>query len=455
MEKLLKGLNSAQKKAVMHKEGPLLIIAGAGTGKTKVLTNRIAYLIAAKIVRPEEILAVTFTEKAASEMEERVDQLIPYSYSFVEISTFNSFGEQVLRNYIHELGYPLDFQLLDEVEQSIFFRERLFHFPLKYYRPLSQPTRHIQEILVALRRLKQEDISPDEYIHFARRLKNGAMDAAEYETAVKHQEMALVYKTHQKLLRKEGKIDFEDQVAMAVTLFRTRPSLLREYQNKYKYILVDEFQDTNHLQFEMLKLLAAQHRNITVVGDDDQSIFRFRGASLSNILDFRKLYPDTERVVINQNYRSTQAVLDSAYTLIQHNNPDRLEVEENINKSLESNLKYSGKSIFKLQFDTLSHEADRVAEIIQEKTRQGFRYGDIAVLVRRNADADPFLKAMNLKEIPYRFSGSRGLYSQAEIKILVAFIRAVTDFEDSRSLFHLSLSSVYKVNPYDLTKISN
>ncbi len=455
MDKLLKNLNSAQRKAVTHKQGPLLIIAGAGTGKTKVITNRIAYLISAKIVRPEEILAVTFTEKAASEMEERVDQLIPYSYSFVDISTFNSFGEQVLRNHIHELGYPLDFQLMDEVEQSIFFRERLFHFPLKVYRPLSQPARHIQEILAAMRRLKQEDIKPDEYIAYARRRKLNAQSAAEKENAVKHQEIALVYAAYQKLLRKEGKIDFEDQVALAVELFRRRPSLLQDYQNRYKYILVDEFQDTNHLQFEMLKLLAGKHRNITVVGDDDQSIFRFRGASLSNILDFRKMYPDSERVVLNQNYRSTQDILDSAYTLIQHNNPDRLEAEENINKSLQSNLEYSGKSIFQFQFDTLSHEADRVAEIIKEKSRQGIPFRDIAVLVRRNADADPFLRAMNLKEIPYRFSGSRGLYSQPEVKLLISFIKAATDFEDSQSLFHLSLSEIYRVDPYDLTKISN
>ncbi|MFO7866725.1 MAG: ATP-dependent DNA helicase [Candidatus Aminicenantes bacterium] len=455
MNKLLQDLNAAQKKAVIHKEGPLLIIAGAGTGKTKVITHRIAYLISSKSARPEEILAVTFTEKAAGEMEERVDRLIPYSYSFVDISTFNSFGEQVLRNHIHELGYPLDFQLMDEVEQSIFFREKLFRFPLKYFRPLTRPTRHIQEILAALRRCKQEDITPDEYVDFARRLKIHAGDAAEKEMALKHQEMALVYKTYQRLLRKEGKTDFEDQVALAVDLFRRRPSVLKEYQNKFKYILVDEFQDTNHLQFEMLKLLAGKHRSITVVGDDDQSIFRFRGASLSNILNFRKLYPDADRVVINQNYRSTQDILDSAYKLIQHNNPDRLEKEENINKSLESRLEYSGKSIFKLQFDTLSHEADRVAEIILEKAGQGYRFGDMAVLVRRNADADPFLRAMNLKEIPYRFSGSRGLYSQTEIKVLIAFIKAATDFEDSRSLFHLSLSEIYRVDPYDLTKISN
>ena len=455
MHELLKDLNSEQKKAVTHDEGPLLIIAGAGTGKTKVLTHRIAYLISAKLAKPEEILAVTFTEKAANEMEERVDRLIPYSYSFVEISTFNSFGEKVLRNYVHELGYYLDFKLLDDSEQAIFFREHLFHFPLKYYRPLSSPTRHIRELLTAIRRLKQEDIQPDEYLDYARGLKRKAEDKAELETARKHQEIALVYKKYQKWLKKKGMIDFEDQVSLVVELFKHRPSILKEFQGKFKYILVDEFQDTNYIQFELLKLLAGSRRNITVVGDDDQSIFRFRGASLSNILNFRKMYPDAKKVVINRNYRSTQDILNAAYRLIQHNNPHRLEVEENIDKSLEAVITKKGKSIFMQQLDTLSHEADRVAELILEKAQEGYRFGDMAVLVRRNADADQFLRTLNVKGIPFRFSGSRGLYSQKEIKILIAFIKALTDFQDSRSLFFLALSEVYKIPAYDLTIISN
>ncbi len=455
MDEILKELNPQQRKAVTHTQGPLLIIAGAGTGKTKVITHRIAYLISSKHARPEQILAVTFTEKAANEMEERVDILIPYSYSFVDVSTFNSFGESILRDYGHEIGLPLDFKLLDEVDQSIFFRENLFRFPLDYYRPLSRPTKHIQEILAAVKRLKQEDIQPDQYIKYAQELEKTAQEPAEKETALKHMEMARVYQEYQRILREQGKIDFEDQVVLAVDLFRKRPSVLKKIQERYRYILVDEFQDTNYIQFQMLKLLAARHRNITVVGDDDQSIFRFRGASLSNILEFSKIYPDTKRVVINKNYRSTQAILDSAYKLIQHNNPYRLEVRENINKSLESTKKQKGKSIFKLQFDTLSHEADRVAEIIQEKAKQGFEYKDIAVLVRRNADADPFLRTLNMKEIPFRFSGSRGLYSREEIRFLMSFIKALTDFEDSKSLFRLSLSEIYRIRAYDLTKISN
>lgn len=452
---LLKGLNPAQKEAIAHGEGPLLIIAGAGTGKTKVITQRIAYLIASKRASPEEILAVTFTEKAANEMEERVDLLVPYSYSFVEISTFNSFGERVLRNYGLELGYPPDFKLLDDVEQAIFFRENLFKLPLRYYRPLSFPTKHIQELLDAIKRLKQEDLKPEDYLEYARKLSAEALDEVERENATKHLEMAQVYQKYQELLKSKGKIDFEDQVLLVVELFRKRPAILKEFQEKYKYILVDEFQDTNHIQFELLKLLAKKHNNLTVVGDDDQSIFRFRGASLSNILNFQEVYPTTRKIVLTNNYRSPQAILDSAYQLIKQNNPNRLEVRSNVDKRLESSVEGEGKSTHMLQFDTLSHEADKVAEIVLEKIKEGFKYSDIAILVRRNADADPYLRALNMKQIPFRFSGSRGLYSQDEIKILISFIKALTDFEDSKSLFYLALSEIYGVDPYDLTLVSN
>ena len=452
---MLKDLNPEQRKAVTHGKGPLIIIAGAGTGKTKVITHRIAYLISSKMAKPEEILAVTFTEKAANEMEERVDVLIPYSYSFVDISTFNSFGEQILRDYGIEIGYSPDFKLLDDVEQAIFFREHLFQFQLEYYRPLSSPTRYIQDILLAIKRLKQEDIKPQEYLEYAQMINREAHDDVAKENALKHEEIARVFSNYQDRLQTEGKIDFEDQVTLVVDLLRQRPSVLEVFQDKYQFILVDEFQDTNYIQFELLKLLAGKHRNLTVVGDDDQSIFRFRGASLANIHNFRRIYPDYDKVVLNKNYRSTQAILDSAYKLIQQNNPYRLEVQEEIDKTLESSIETPGKSIHMLTFDTLSHEADRVAELIEEKEKEGFRRGDMAILVRRNADADPFLRALNMRGIPFRFSGSRGLYTQDEVKILVAFIKALTDFDDSKSLFFLALSEVYNCDPYDLTPLTN
>lgn len=455
IQELLKDLNSQQRKAVIHGKGPLLIIAGAGTGKTKVITHRIAYLIVSKLARPEEILAVTFTEKAANEMEERVDVLIPYSFSFVEISTFNSFGERVLRNYGHEIGYPPDFRLLDEVEQAIFFREHLFDFPLEYFRPLSNPNKYIQELLSAVKRLKQEDITPEEYIAYSREAVEKASDEAEKDEARKHLEMSHVYQKYQELLKAEGKIDFEDQVNVVLELFRKRPSVLREYQNRYRFILVDEFQDTNYIQFELLKMLVAKHRNLTVVGDDDQSIFRFRGASLTNIQNFKCYYPDYDKVVLTKNYRSAQPILDSAYRLIQHNNPGRLEFQEKIDKKLVSINQKEEKSLYMITFDTLSHEADRVAQLISEKIEEGYKPKDIAILVRRNADADPFLRSLNMKNIPFRFSGSRGLYSRKEVRIIISFIRALNDFDDSSNLYNLALSEIYKVNPYDLALLAN
>jgi len=439
---------------VLHGQGPLLIIAGAGTGKTKVITHRIAHLISSKRARPEEILAVTFTEKAASEMEARVDVLVPYTYSFVEISTFNSFGEKVLRDYALDLGYPPDFKLLDDVEQAIFFRENLFRFSLEYYRPLSYPTRHIQELLDAIRRLKQEDVRPQDYVRYAEELAGRASGEGERETGRKHREVARVYGEYQALLRNEGFIDFEDQVLLVVDLFRSRPSVLDEFRRKYKYILVDEFQDTNYVQFQLLKMLAAGHRNLTVVGDDDQSIFRFRGASLSNILSFEEIYPEAKRVVLTRNYRSTQAILDASYQLIQHNNPSRLEAKDRVDKRLKAASPGTGKSIFMLQFDTLSHEADKVADLVLEKRAEGRPWSDMAVLVRRNGDADAYLRAFNMKQVPFRFSGSRGLYQQEEIKVLTAFIKSLTDFENSRDLFYLSLSDVYRADSYDMTRVA-
>jgi DNA helicase-2/ATP-dependent DNA helicase PcrA len=451
---LLEGLNPAQRRAVLHGEGPLLIVAGAGTGKTKVITHRIARLIAVKAARPAEILAVTFTEKAANEMEARVDVLVPYTSSFAEISTFNSFGERVLRDYALDAGYPPDFRLLADVDQAIFFRENLFRLPLDYYRPLGQPTRHIQEVLEAIRRLKQEDVRPEDYVRYAEELGRRASGEPEKETARKHLEIARVFAAYQALLRAEGLIDFEDQVTLVVDLLRRRPAVLDEIRRRYRYILVDEFQDTNYVQFELVKMLAAEHRNLTVVGDDDQSIFRFRGASLSNILGFEEVFPEADRIVLTRNYRSTQSILDASYRLIRHNDPNRLEFKDRVDKRLRAAARGRGKSIHMLSFDTLAHEADAVADRILELRAGGAGWRDVAVLVRRNADADPYLRSFNMKQIPFRFSGSRGLYQQEEIKVLVAFIRAVTDFENSRDLFYLALSDVYRADPYDLSRIA-
>src|SRR5574337_608295 len=329
-DRILDGLNEAQAAAVTHAAGPLLIIAGAGTGKTTVITRRIAYLIATRRARPSEILALTFTDKAAAEMEERVDTLVPYGYADVPISTFHAFGDRLIKENALELGLTPDFRVLTRAEQVIFLRDHLFEFPLVHYRPLGDPTRHLQAILGQISRLKDEDVSPEEYQGHAEMLLAQASDDEARLEAEQDLELARTFAHYQALMARSGQIDFGDQIVEALRLFRTRPHVLKRYQERFRYILVDEFQDTNYAQFELVKRLAARHRNIAVVGDDDQAIFRWRGASMSNILEFDRSYPDATKVVLQENRRSPQAVLDAAYRLIQHNNPDRLEVAQKI-----------------------------------------------------------------------------------------------------------------------------
>ena len=458
-KKILEGLNEEQKEAVTYGDGPLLIVAGAGTGKTQVITRRIAYLIATKRARPEEILALTFTEKAAEEMEERVDVLVPYGYTDFWICTFHAFGDRVLRENALEIGLPPDFQVLSVPEQIMFFREHLFEFPLSYYRPLGNPTRHIEAILNFISRAKDEDITPEEYLRYVQKLEEkleeNPDDEELKEKVSKQRELGLTYKKYQELLAKEGKIDFGDQIVLTLKLFREHPSVLKRYQQRFKYILVDEFQDTNYSQFQLIKLLGAVHRNITVVGDDDQSIYKFRGAAISNILGFIDTYRDAHQIVLTKNYRSPQQILDCAYRLIQYNNPDRLEFKNKINKKLVAVKKSIGKVKF-LHYDTVLSEAEGVANLIKEKVKEGkYKWADFAILVRANDDADPFLRALNMADIPWRFSGNEGLYDQEEIKLLICFLRTLTNPEDSVSLYYLAASEIYRIPVKDLTLCMN
>ncbi len=449
-ERILEGLNAPQAAAVTHETGPLLIIAGAGTGKTTVITRRIAYLIATRAARPSEILALTFTDKAAAEMEERVDTLVPYGYADVQIATFHAFGDRLIKENALELGLTPDFRVLTRAEQIIFLRDHLFEFPLKHYRPLGDPTRHLHAILTQFSRLKDEDVGPDEYLAHSEELLAAASDEESRLAAEQHLELARTYAQYQTLMARLGQIDFGDQIVEALRLFRTRPHILRRYQGRYRYILVDEFQDTNYAQFELVKLLAARHRNVAVVGDDDQAIFRFRGASMSNILDFDRTYPDARQVVLQENRRSPQAVLDAAYRLIQHNNPDRLEVAQKIDKRLISTVGL-GEAPRHLPFDTVSTESDQVAALIREEHERGRPYRDFAVLVRANNDADHYLRALNMRGIPWTFSGNAGLYGRPEVRLLIAFLRSVVYTDDSISLHYLASSDVYQVPIVDLT----
>lgn len=454
--RILEGLTPDQTAAVTHGEGALLIVAGAGTGKTTVITRRIAHLVAAKRARPSEILALTFTDKAAEEMEVRVDLLVPYGFADMWISTFHAFGDRVLRGEGLALGLSTDFRVLTRPEQVVFLRENLFALPLQRLRPLGDPTKHLQALVTLFSRAKDEAVTPEEYLAFAAELadraKGAPEDAAPREEAALQQELAACYGEYQRLLGERGLVDFGDQVLLCLRLFREHPLILEKYRERFRYILVDEFQDTNHTQWELVKLLAGREGNITVVGDDDQSIYKFRGAAISNILGFTAAYPEARRIILRENFRSSQVVLDAAYRLIRHNDPDRLEVREKIDKRLVATAP-EGSTPRHLHHDTVSSEADAVARLIADRVEAGaWAYRDVAVLVRANRDADPFLRAMNLQGIPWRFSGNQGLYARPEVRLLLAFLRVVADPEDTVSLYYLAGSELYEMDDWQLAR---
>jgi DNA helicase-2/ATP-dependent DNA helicase PcrA len=462
VEALLAGLNAEQRRAVCHGEGPLLVVAGAGTGKTQVITRRIAWLIATRRARPSEILALTFTDKAADEMQTRVDQLVPYGYTDAAVSTFHAFGDRLVREFALELGLPTDLRVLSRPEVVIFMRERLFEFELDEYRPLGDPTRFLGALATLFSRCKDEDVSPAAYMAFAADLTATAVGApagddtaALVEAARRQSELARAFERYQTLLRQSGLIDFGDQVSLALRLLRESPAARVELQRRYRYILVDEFQDTNRAQSELVELLAESHRNVTVVGDDDQSIYKFRGAAISNILEFKRRHPRLRQVVLRRNYRSHSPILDASYRLIRFNDPDRLEVRNGINKRLIAERGGTDRPVRHLVFTTGSEEADQIAREIGARVAAGARPRDFAILVRANADADPILRSLNLAGVPWRFSGTSGLYARPEIRLLLAFLRAVADLSSSVDVYALAASDLYRLGGADLTAIVN
>lgn len=439
-EKLLEGLNDEQKEAVTHGEGPLLVVAGPGTGKTRVLTHRVAHLIEGKIARPEEILALTFTDKAAREMEERVDLLVPYGYIETTVATFHAFGDRVLRDHSLELG--LSYRgVLTPAEQLLFCTDRLFEFELEHYRPLGSPTKHLQALLKLVSRCKDEAITPAQYLKAAEAGAKGARSEEEKLAAAKQLELARFYQRYQELLAQEGRVDYGDQVLLTLQLLRAHPDVLQSYRKQFRWILVDEFQDTNRAQFELLKLLAGENGNLTAVGDDDQSIYAFRGAALSNILEFQEVYPDARQITLSQNYRSAQPILDASYRLIQGNNPARLEVKTGVSKRLTSDV--TGGEPVVHEFPSVSEEADWVAEQLEAKLTGAVVPGELAVLVRSRAAAQPYLLSLAARGIAYQFSGSEALYEQPEVKTLLYGLRVVADPAQDLCLYHLATSEIY------------
>jgi DNA helicase-2/ATP-dependent DNA helicase PcrA len=409
LDALLGGLNPDQLRAVTHGEGPLLVVAGAGTGKTQVITRRIAWLVATRRAKPSEILALTFTEKAAAEMQVRVDQLVPYGYTDTMIGTFHAFGDRLIREYALELGLPSDVRVLSRPEAVIFLREHLFAFELDEYRPLGDPTRFLGALATLFSRCKDEDVSVEAYVAHAASLRAAAVDAPGdellAEEARRQTELASAYARYQGLLAEAGFVDFGDQVALALKLVRSSPTARAEIQGRYRYVLVDEFQDTNRSQFELVSVVAEPHRNLTVVGDDDQSIYRFRGAAISNILGFRERYRAARTVVLRRNYRSRPTILDAAYRLVRYNDPERLEVRAGISKQLlaQRGIDRGRASVREQRHRSGLEEADWLAAEIAERIRAGTAPRDVAILVRANGHADPILRSLDAAGVPWRF----------------------------------------------------
>lgn len=401
---LLDALNEPQRQAVMATDGPLLILAGAGSGKTRVLTHRTAYLIEECGVNPYNIMAITFTNKAAGEMRERIDQMVGYGSESIWVCTFHSTCVRILRRYIDRLGFGTNFTIYDSDDQKTLMKDicKRLEIDTKMYKE--------KMFLSAISSAKDELIDPIEFETRA---------AGDY---VKRKQ-AQVYREYQQALKQNNALDFDDLIMKTVELFKLDKEVLASYQDRFRYIMVDEYQDTNTAQFELIRLLALKYRNLCVVGDDDQSIYKFRGANIYNILNFEHHFPDATVIKLEQNYRSTQNILDAANAVIA-NNQGRKE------KRLWTDNGAGDKITFE-QLDTAAEEADFVARDIARRVRKGeYQYKDCAILYRTNAQSRLFEERFITANIPYKIFGGVNFYARKEVKDLLAYLKTIDNGQD-------------------------
>ena len=397
-------LNREQKEAVLYTEGPLLILAGAGSGKTRALTFRIAHLIDECGVNPWNILAITFTNKAAGEMRERVDRIAGYGSESVWVSTFHSACVRILRRYIDRLGYDTSFTIYDKEDQKTVMKDvcRRLQIDPKMYKE--------QMLLNAVSHAKNEYISPKEF----------QLDA---QGDFRQEKIAEVYLEYQNELKRNNALDFDDLIVKTVELFQSCPDVLDYYQERFRYIMVDEYQDTNTVQFKLISTLAKKYRNLCVVGDDDQSIYKFRGANIGNILNFEKIFPEARVIKLEQNYRSTQNILNAANSVISNN---RGRKEKRLWTENEQ-----GKPIAFRQFQTGYEEAEYITGEIRKKIQTGeAQYRDFAILYRTNAQSRLFEEKFLTANVPYKLIGGVNFYSRREIKDLLAYLKTIDNGKD-------------------------
>lgn len=423
-------LNEPQREAVYYTEGPLLILAGAGSGKTRVLTHRIAYLIEEKGVNPWNILAITFTNKAAGEMRERVDRLVGFGSESIWVSTFHSMCVRILRRHISLLGYDTNFTIYDADDQKTLMKDvcKLLQIDTKIYKE--------RALLAAVSHAKNELVTPEEF-----RLNAGG--------DFSQRKIAEVYEEYEKQLKANNALDFDDLLIKTVQLFQTQADVLEYYQERFRYIMVDEYQDTNTVQFELVRLLASKYRNLCVVGDDDQSIYKFRGANIKNILNFEQYFEDAKVIKLEQNYRSTSNILNAANAVIR-NNAGRKD------KTLWTDNGEGEKIQFR-QFDSAYDEAEYIVDDIRKRVReQEYSYHDNVILYRTNAQSRLFEEKFVTANIPYKIVGGINFYARREIKDLLAYLKTVDNGKDDLAVRRIvnvpkrgiGLTSINRVQDY-------
>jgi DNA helicase-2/ATP-dependent DNA helicase PcrA len=449
---LLDGLNPAQRDAVTHRGGPLLIVAGAGTGKTRVLSHRIAWLIREGHAKPDQVLALAFNEKAAAEMEERVDVLLPYGLAPSGILTFHAFGQQLLEEHGLRLGLSGPGEVLSGAALSHHLKSRLWELPLGKHRPLGSPAKHAEGLQKLFSRAKDEGISPEAWIAAAAAQRASAQTDAEIEAAEDQQEFSAAYAAYQGILRQDGFIDHGDQLLLALRLLTEHPSVLARVREAYPILLVDEFQDTNTVQAKIIQALAppGAKPELTVVGDDDQAIYGFRGASLANLLGFKAAYQDARVIALTQNYRSAQPILDIAYKSIRHNDPQRLEVSLEIDKRLKG--KDADGEVLHQPYDTQVRELAELAAQILTAHASGVPYKEQAVLVRSHSLGQEVMDVLTRAGIPLRYPGDKGLYRQPIVQKALALVRALGTPNDDTAIFDFVIHSD---GPWDLLSIKH
>ena len=422
-------LNEQQKKGVFTTQGPVLILAGAGSGKTSVLTRRIAYLIENTGVNPWNIMAITFTNKAAGEMRQRVDDIVGYGSESIWVATFHSTCVRILRRHIDRLGYDTSFTIYDTDDQKSVMKE--------VCKKLDIDTKQLKEktILGAISSAKDNLISPLDY-------EMSAMGD------FNKRKIANAYKEYQMLLKKNNALDFDDIIVKTVELFKACPEVLENYQNRFLYIMVDEYQDTNTAQFELIRLLAQRNRNLCVVGDDDQSIYKFRGANVKNILNFENVFPEAVTIKLEQNYRSTKNILNAANEVIKHNKGRKTKKLWTENEE--------GDLIEFHQYGTEYEEARKIIHEIEDLSKEGYDYKNMAILYRTNAQSRVFEESFMIKNIPYRIVGGTNFYQRKEVKDILSYLKVVDNGLDDLAVRRIinvprrgiGAATIEKINVY-------